>query len=400
LMTAPLLIYKNSSYLPTKFIIDQFGLKIRWTGKDNIIITNSLDAVNASINGNSNIIIAGSGLILNIFEPCSSETINDMASYADNLLSHNNLKDAMSKYSEILENISSEDMPDMYARVTNNLANTLCKLAEWDNCIDYMDRAIPMYFSALEFYESIKDGDNIHIIKNNLGMLHLKLYELTGNETSKSNALSLFKESLDYYSAQESLENSIVQYNIGTLLNEDSPNESRDCFEKSKKIFINKLDSLNSTEESHLYAMICYNLGKIYGNEGSAESLKKSLNYFDEALKIWTLEKQPLQYANLHMSMGQIYKYLYQLDHSKNSLEKAIENYDESIKIYTFKKYPFKYAQIKYNLGNIYGYLSESGDYPSMIKAKSSFEDCLKFFTKDEYPYYHKKVQSLMNSLT
>lgn len=350
-MTVPMKIIKNSSYLPTQFIIDQFGVKIRWTGKDNIIITNRPDAVNEAINGRSNIIIAGNGLILNIFEPCSSETINDMVSYADNLLLHDNIEEAMSKYSEILENISREDTPDVYARVMNNHANALCKFADRDNSIAYIEKSISIYNDVLRIYESKKETDNIEIVKNNLGTQQLKLYELTGDRTSKSKALSLFKERLDYLNENKSsIEYAMTQYNIGTILRRDSVHESKASFEEAKRIFIEKLDTLALSKKNNLYPLICYNLGNIYGYELDNKYLQISLKYFDKALKIWTLEEHPLQYANIQVSIGHIYAYKYELNPSDEFLSKSNTYYEESLKVYTQKKYPNKYAQIKSNM--------------------------------------------------
>jgi hypothetical protein len=93
LMDYPLIIIKNKSYVPRKFIVQQFGLKVRWNGKDNIIIRSDDDTTSVTVNGGNNIVIVGDGIIVNIFEPCDKYTINDMLSFSDKLLAANNAED-------------------------------------------------------------------------------------------------------------------------------------------------------------------------------------------------------------------------------------------------------------------------------------------------------------------
>ena len=70
-MDSPFIIAGNTGYVPQKFIVEQFGVKVRWNKKDNIVLLSANNTQSISINGSSNIVIVGEGIIANIFEPCS-----------------------------------------------------------------------------------------------------------------------------------------------------------------------------------------------------------------------------------------------------------------------------------------------------------------------------------------
>ena len=97
LMDSPLILIKNKSYIPKKLITEQFGIKVRWDKKNNIIITSDKDTTSITVNGGNNVIIVGEGIIVNIFEPYSENTVSDMISLSNRLLSQNNAEEAIKK---------------------------------------------------------------------------------------------------------------------------------------------------------------------------------------------------------------------------------------------------------------------------------------------------------------
>ncbi len=69
ILDKPVVISDGITYIPSKFIAQKFGVQIMWNKNDNFIILSDYDEDDIYLEGNGNIIIAGNGIIVNIFEP-------------------------------------------------------------------------------------------------------------------------------------------------------------------------------------------------------------------------------------------------------------------------------------------------------------------------------------------
>ena len=93
--------------------------------------------------------------------------------------------------------------------------------------------------------------------------------------------------------------------------------------------------------------MIQNNLGIVYGKLSEVRekegNLIKAIDGYKEALKIYTPERYPLDYAETQNNLGIAYRGLSEVRDKKGNLERAIEAYDEALRIYTKVKYPLDY---------------------------------------------------------
>ncbi|OYT41998.1 MAG: hypothetical protein B6U86_01340, partial [Candidatus Altiarchaeales archaeon ex4484_43] len=89
------------------------------------------------------------------------------------------------------------------------------------------------------------------------------------------------------------------------------------------------------------------------------ENLTKAIRAYEEALKIRTVEKYPVNYATTQNNLGNAYRTLAEVRNKEENLTKAIRAYEEALKIYTVEKYPVNYATTQNNLGNAYSRLAE-----------------------------------------
>ena len=406
LMDAPLININNRSYVSQKFITKEFGIKVRWNKKDNIIVTSDKDTSSVTVNGGNNIVIVGDCIIVNIFEPCSINTLNDMVSYSDRLLSSNNAREALNIYKEVLENILPQEAPDIYAHVMNNSANAYSKLAEYSNTKDNIISAIESYSQAMPFYKDNNDILNYSILLNNLGSAYRVLADITGENTFLKKAVDKYIEASDFYNQpQYPLDYALVQYNLAKAYSDLGQREiSIKCCLNSKASFEKALSQYSLDENSSCYAMLQYNLGDIDFMLETLDHEKRkdteSLLHFKESQKVWTAESYPLNYAKVNQQFGCLYIKLYEESGDIDYLYKAKEVFEETLEFYTIERYPFKYGAINLELGNVYTLLAQlTGNDIFLSEAVLSFENSLAVFNSDDYPKYFSRTASQIEKL-
>jgi len=409
IMDEPLRILKDKSYIPQRFITEEFGLKVRWDKKDNIIITSDNDTTGIAVSGSGNIVILGDSLIVNIFEPYSIHTVSDMISYSDRLLASNNEEEAVRKYKEILDNISEEENPDIYAHVMNNLANAYSKLSGSKDSKNNILSAIGFYHKALNYYRNNNDA-NYSLTLNNLGSAYRILSDVTGNNMFLLNALICYNEALQYYTLpQHYMDYALIQYNLGkTYYDLGIPELSKEYLTDAKDVFSKALDIYSLDTEPFHYATVQFHLGIINNlldilcpfEEGVTvrannfeETDIKEIDNFKEALKVWTAESYPLNYAKAHEHMGEIYTKYYEKFGNVEYLIMAEKEYEEAIEFYSIERHPFLYAVANYKLGNLkllFAKLYNSDKY--IFEAGLAYENSLKVFDPADYPKYHSEA--------
>lgn len=356
-MDSPFIIAGNTGYVPQKFIVEQFGVKVRWNKKDNIVLLSANSTQSISINGSSNIVIVGEGIIANIFEPCSKDTINDMLDIADKLLSISP-HDALQKYEEIIDNFSPEDMPDLYAHIMNNMGNAYSTIAEYKDTRQNIGKAIDSYLKAMDYYKANGDNADICTLLINLGNAYRTLTDLDNCKKSAESSIDLYKEALKYISADHyPLDYAMIQYNMGLSYKQaDSQKDAEICFKIARDIYEKSLEIFTISNDPQTYAMIKYNLGNIYRHLWADDFFvfEKAKKNYEQALNVWTSESFPLYYAEVNACLGMLYSKLYAENKSLNSYENAVLKFKESLRLITLERYPVKFAKINMEFGNLY----------------------------------------------
>ncbi len=132
------------------------------------------------------------------------------------------------------------------------------------------------------------------------------------------------------------------------------------------------------------YAGTMNNLGNAYRGMPTGdrtENLKKAIDAYREALKIYTIEAFPVEYAMTMNNLGEAYRNLPTGDHTEN-FKKAIDAYREALKIRTIEVFPVDYAMTMNNLGNAYQYLRAK----NLQKAIDAYQEALKIYTIEAFP--------------
>ncbi|MCJ7575210.1 MAG: tetratricopeptide repeat protein [Dehalococcoidia bacterium] len=147
------------------------------------------------------------------------------------------------------------------------------------------------------------------------------------------------------------------------------------------------------------YAMTQNNLGTAYGTladvEAKAENCKKAIKACEEALKVRTLERFPTDYAMTQNNLGTAYGTLAGVEAKAENCKKAIKAYEEALKVHTLERFPMNYAMTQNNLGTACGRLADvEAKAENCKKAIAAYEEALKVHTLERFPMDYAMTQN------
>ena len=161
--------------------------------------------------------------------------------------------------------------------------------------------------------------------------------------------------------------------------------------------FYKKIGSTEYAESLVKLGVAQHNLsaGGQAGNTHPEESRQKAIEAFKGALKIYTLEKFPVEYAETMNNLGALYRDL-PTGASAENLQKAIEAFKGALKIYTLEKFPVEYAQTMNNLGIAY-WESPADNLidknKNLQNAISTYKEALKIYNTKDFSVEYSETQ-------
>src|SRR5450759_1282879 len=89
---------------------------------------------------------------------------------------------------------------------------------------------------------------------------------------------------------------------------------------------------------------------KSVDTNAKTENCKKAIQAYEEALKVYTLDRFPMQYAMTHNNLGNAYRTLAEVEAKTENCKKAIQAYEEALNLFTQEEFPETYRSVKSNL--------------------------------------------------
>jgi tetratricopeptide (TPR) repeat protein/energy-coupling factor transporter ATP-binding protein EcfA2 len=189
-----------------------------------------------------------------------------------------------------------------------------------------------------------------------------------------------------------------IYWNLSNYKVEKAENcrKAIEAFEEALKVYSLKRFPIQ-------YAMTQNNLGMAYKTlaevEAKGENCKKAIEACKEALKIRTLEHFPMDYAVTQNNLGNAYKTLAEVEAKGENCKKAIEAYEGALKVWTLERFPMDYAMTQNNLGTAYGMLARveanaNAKAENCKKAIGAFEEALKIRTLEHFPMDYAMTQN------
>jgi CHAT domain-containing protein/tetratricopeptide (TPR) repeat protein len=140
------------------------------------------------------------------------------------------------------------------------------------------------------------------------------------------------------------------------------------------------------------------NLGLAYSELPTGDrtdNLKKAMACYQEALRIWTPETEPLKYARAQTNLGNAYNELPTGDRAANQ-RMAIACFQEALRFFTQEAAPFEYAATQVNLGNAYSELPTGDHAANLNQAMACYQEALRIWTPGEAPFEYAAVQTFL----
>ena len=129
--------------------------------------------------------------------------------------------------------------------------------------------------------------------------------------------------------------------------------------------------------------------------EAQYKNCKLAIKAFEDALSVYTLEKFPIYYAMTQNNLGTAYQTLAEVDSKADNCKQAIKAYEQALKVRTLERSPMDYAMTQNNLGNAYSTLAEVEDKAGNCKrAIKALEEALKVYTLKDFPMQYAMTQN------
>ena len=124
-----------------------------------------------------------------------------------------------------------------------------------------------------------------------------------------------------------------------------------------------------------------------------AENLERAIECYREALRVYTPEAAPLDYAMTQNNLGTAYLRLPTGDRAAN-LEQAIACYREALRFRTPEAAPLQYAATQNNLGIAYADLPTGDRAENLERAIECYREALRVYTPEAAPLDYAMTQN------
>ena len=128
---------------------------------------------------------------------------------------------------------------------------------------------------------------------------------------------------------------------------------------------------------------------------GDSNALNRAIAAYRSALKEYTREKAPLQWAATQNNLGNGLASLGEREIGTERLEAAVVAYREALKVYTREKVPLQWAGTQNNLGNVLSVLGERENNTEHLEtAVAAYREALKEWTRKKVPLQWAMMQN------
>jgi tetratricopeptide (TPR) repeat protein len=172
--------------------------------------------------------------------------------------------------------------------------------------------------------------------------------------------------------------------------------------EKLNKIVANLPASMGPDQRRILLRSYANAESAIGEQSGKSDALGRAIAAYSQALKEWTREKVPLEWAETQNNLGTALWTLGERESGTERLEAAVAAYREALKERTREKVPLQWAMTQNNLGVALQTLGERESGTERLEAAvAAYREALKEWTREKVPLDWAMTQNnLRNALT
>ncbi len=308
---------------------------------------------------------------------------------------------AIATYRDTLKDRTRERAPLDWARIQNNLGNSLWTLGERESGTARLDQAVDAYRNALAEYTRERAPLDWATPQNNLGNA---LSTLGGRESGTARleqAVDAYRNALEERTRERvPLDWAMTQNNLGTALWTLGERESGTArLEQAVDAYRNALEEQTRERAPLDWAMTQNNLGTALRTLGERESgtarLEQAVDAYRNALEEHTRERAPLQWATTQNNLGAALWTLGERESGTARLEQAVDAYRNALEERTRERAPLDWAMTQNNLGTALRTLGEQESGMARLEqAVDAYRDALAEYTRERAPLDWARTQN------
>ncbi len=322
------------------------------------------------------------------------------------------LQNALQCFKSLQEICNVETHPFEYATSLISLGDTNAFAAKLEDDPTSLSKAMEPYEAALKIYSADLFPVEHGKILTKTGMICRSFANIQNKEGNLNRALNNFQTALKLCPLDKCpLDYAGINEELGYTYLEMAETNPKN-YPLAVQSFENVVKTLTPQSHPEKNADIQILLGHCYlntaGTEGTDIVLQRALRAFEAAVKYYSFEDFPYEFASIMNDIGITYdtfaktvkgiSFQSPSTYQKFVAEKifnAVGAYEAALSVFTFDSYPKDYAQVQHNLGLSYSFLAGvQGKNENANKAIRAFQEALRVYTPEGHPVLYRQVNT------
>ncbi|HEO66208.1 MAG TPA: tetratricopeptide repeat protein [Spirochaetes bacterium] len=333
--------------------------------------------------------------------------VRDKAGYADK---------AIKILKPVYEMNKRQNRPFLKAKTQTNLGIAYWRLSQVRDKLKNVNQAISLFKSALKVLDEKKSPMEYAKTQHYLGNAYGEFFRLNNGTESLDLAIEAYEKALRIRTLENHpQEYSWTQNNLGIIYRNLAYTEGntnpKEQINKAIQIYQETLKVKTLKNYPFDYARTQINLGQGYldlanvsSQHDKEKNLGKAVQVYQDLLKKYHAEKYPIYYASANLNLGTVFYFLSEdkklVSQKEEDLRKSIMSYKNALRIFTIQKYPVNYARIQKNLIFVYNDLADiknkEENYQNALKASA---EALSILTSANHPVDFKIINEVKKSV-
>lgn len=340
---------------------------------DNRVNTNINQNTGNQVSSGNIITSSGNGDIIFGHEVITDKEVDHAIKTGDALIRDQAFKEAAKEFNDIFTKLSPDKFPDKYMRIGNGLGIAYwCLALGGKNAEANLETAIHAYQKTLVIATLDEHPTDYAVIKNNLGNAYNMLSEYQHKSSNLEKAIDAYDECFKVYTSDK------YPDDYARVLGQKT-----NAFQSLFAI----RDATIDLESAQRQYYIGYTFLKAAMAHRNPQPAKMAITAFLEALKVYSPNTTPKEYASTSGALGTLYMILSDLEEQNQeaNLGKSIQAYQSALLVYDLKRDSCEYGIMQQNLGTAFRMLSEFKDKQNNLKnAIQANQEALKVFYVDQ----------------
>jgi tetratricopeptide (TPR) repeat protein len=300
---------------------------------------------------------------------------------------------AIAAYQDTLAEYTRERAPLDWARIQNNLGNSLWTLGERESGMARLEQAVDAFRNALK--ERMRESAPLDwaMTQNNLGNALKALGARESGTARLEQAVDAFRNALAEYTRERApLHWATIQTNLGNALRNLGERESGTArLEQAVDAYRNALAERTRERAPLDWAATQNNLGNALRNLGERESgmarLEQAVDAYRNALEERIREQVPLDWAMTQNNLGTALSILGERECGTARLEQAVDAFSNALEERIRERVPLDWAMTQNNLGTALSTIgARESDTARLEQAVDAFSNALEERTRERAP--------------